>query len=67
MFRHTSHLLLNFFAYEKHRGGGRERNTETGAMVRTKDATESATNYRAFLNAHQKRTLVAVIAGKVFG
>jgi hypothetical protein len=33
-------------------------------MIRTKDASDSASNVRAILNAHRTKTLVAVIAGK---
>jgi hypothetical protein len=46
------------------RGGGRTKNSETGAMVRTKDAVDTAPNTKAIQSAHRNKSLVAVIAGK---
>jgi hypothetical protein len=47
-----------------YRGGGRIKNTETGGMIRDKDASDTAANIRAVMNAYQNKSLVAVIAGK---
>ena len=45
------------------RGGGRVKDRETGTMIRARDASDTASNVRAIINAHQQKTLVAVIAG----
>jgi hypothetical protein len=47
-----------------HRGGGRSKNAETGSMIREKDASDTAANIKAIMNAYQNKSLVAVIAGK---
>lgn len=48
-------------------GGGRERNAETGAMVRAKDASDTSANLRSALKAYHGKTLVAVIVGMFHG
>jgi hypothetical protein len=60
-------FLICHLLTQSHRGGGRVKNTETGAMVRTKDAPDTASNVRAIMNAYRNNTLVAVIAGKLCG
>ncbi|KAL2262770.1 hypothetical protein VTK26DRAFT_115 [Humicola hyalothermophila] len=45
-------------------GGGRVKNRDTGTMIRARDAKDDASNVKAFRNAYQNKTLVAVIAGE---
>lgn len=52
-------------AYRSHRGGGRVKDHETGAMIRVRDASDTATNVRAIMAAYHSKNLVAVIAGRL--
>ncbi|KAK4124876.1 hypothetical protein N657DRAFT_615930 [Parathielavia appendiculata] len=45
-------------------GGGRVRDSETGAMVRVNDASDTTPGIKSLMNSHHSKTLMAVIAGE---